>query len=217
MDNEYTDLYYTELKNAQRIEDTIEAELLRGSVGCDRTRSVSCAVGSIRSMSTAILGDRLKISGEIRFSGVACDVMSDESLGYSSLKIDVPFEKYVNFGCRYPENTRVECAAEVSDVCIELDASSVRPRAVVTTYLTLVEDKRITRLAASSVGTESFEQTCGRVHVVFPEPTDTLFEIAKRYHTTVSHVAALNSLTEECVAQKSTKESLAGIRRLIIK
>ena len=53
--------------------------------------------------------------------------------------------------------------------------------------------------------------------VYYPDTEDSLFDIAKRYHTTVMKIASANSLTESVFNAKGTKGCLGGIKKLIIK
>lgn len=217
VDNEYSDFYYTALLDTVRLEEEIRGELSRESVGCERTASVPCATATARNITASVEGDRLRLSGEIRFSGVACEENEAGEPTYTALRLDLPFEKWVNLSCRHSGAARAECAVNVLCADVELDADTVYPRATVCAYISLVEDRRITRLAVSNKRGERLEGENCRVHVVFPSSSDTLFEIAKRYHTTVAHVAAVNALTEECVSTSAHPSSLSGIKRLIIK
>jgi hypothetical protein len=217
VDNEYGDFYYTELMDTVKLEDEIKGEIMRESCGCEKARAISCATGTLRNVSAHVDGDKLKIEGEIRFSGVACEENGEGEPTFAAFRLDLPFEKYVNLNCHYSENVRAECTVEVVRADVELDATAVYPSAALATYISLVEDKRVRRLAVSNLSGERLIPEANRVHVIFPEASDTLFEIAKRYHTTVSHVAAVNALTEECVSTSAHPSSLFGIKRLIIK
>ena len=64
---------------------------------------------------------------------------------------------------------------------------------------------------------ERYERGSSVVTVYFPTGSDSLFDIARRYHTTPERIASLNSLTEECVNLSGAPESLGGLKRLIIR
>ncbi len=73
-------------------------------------------------------------------------------------------------------------------------------------------------LASLSATDELFEPSDGRrVTVYYPDGEDTLFSVARKFHTTVERVAMDNSLTEAAVADGCAPASLCGVTKLIIK
>ena len=160
--------------------------------------------------------DGVKIECEVRFNAIACEVSEDGTVGYSAIKFDVPYVKNVNIDLHMPD-ARVEASTAVTSANIEIDSENVYPSCTLNTFISVVGDKRSPRLAASSVTDETYVSTSSKVTVYFPESADTLFGVAKKFHTSPIEIAQTNSLVESCVSAPSSPASLAGVRKLIIK
>ena len=55
-----------------------------------------------------------------------------------------------------------------------------------------------------------------KITVCYPTPEDTLWSVAKKYHTSVSKVAVDNALTEEVMSRAGESGCLSGVRKLMI-
>ena len=74
---------------------------------------------------------------------------------------------------------------------------------------------RLSRIDA--VGEAQVHDSQGRILVYYPDRDDTLFSVARRFHTTPKKVAIDNALTESALADRGDSSSLHGVERLIIK
>ena len=76
----------------------------------------------------------------------------------------------------------------------------------------------IMRLSVCFVGAPVTDApTPSRITVYYPETDDTLFGIAKRFHTTAAKLACDNALPDEATAATDSSASLIGVRKLIIR
>ena len=63
---------------------------------------------------------------------------------------------------------------------------------------------------------EIFETDCAKITVYYPTADDTLFSVAKRFHTSPIKVARDNEITETVFASDNPTGSLSGVKRVII-
>ena len=63
---------------------------------------------------------------------------------------------------------------------------------------------------------ESFENEEARVTVYYPTSSDTLFSVAKRFHTSGLKLAGDNGITEAVFSSDNPTGSLKGVKRVII-
>ena len=161
--------------------------------------------------------DGVKITAEIRFSGIACEI-NGEKTAYAPIRhasewhYEIPLESDTPHPIR-PHISLVATSCEgrvgeddislTAELGIELDLISS------TTY------HRLCRIDA--VGEAQARDNQGRILVYYPDREDTLFSVARRFHTTPRRVAIDNALTESALADRGGASSLLGVERLIIK
>ena len=216
-DNEYSDFGYSELQGAYRLEDGFSTEISRESAGCQDVRNLVCSICKVRNESAEVEGNEVTVSCEIRFSAIACQINGEGEPEYSSVKIDIPYSKKFALDKSFPPKTRCDFRIEATGADITVDSEKVYPECKIMIYLSMSEDKKTRTLVASSLTDEYFEISRSRVTVYFPEPGDTLFSVAKKYHTGTLTVASDNSLAEGCLAGATSPSSLMGVKKLIIK
>lgn len=216
-DNEYRDMPYTELVDSHRHEDRFTGQMTRDSAGCGEVRNLICPIVQVRNEAVRREGDDLKAECELRFLAIGCEVNDSGEVTYSSVKIDIPYSERidVNFGCC--DGLRYECYAEATDATITVDGDNVYPECNIRFYISAVRDRNEKILAASSLNEDRYEKTAAKVTVYFPEESDTLFSVAKKFHTSLLAVASDNSLSEDCISSPAGRSSLAGVKKLIIK
>ncbi|MBR2343150.1 MAG: hypothetical protein IKA64_02745 [Clostridia bacterium] len=215
--NEYSDFSYTTLVDTGKSSEKYEMRLAKDTSGYEGVREVLCCRAHVRSESASTDGRGVKISGEIRFSGVACEVLENGETVFVPVRLDLPFEQNVNINCQICDNMRIESRTTVGRADITVDASTLSLTAELSAFVSVLSDERVRRVSASELTDEEYVSSPSRVVVYFPTPEDTLFEVARRYHTTPTRVASVNSLTEECVSDSGSRDSLRGIKRLVIK
>ncbi len=217
VENEYVDFSSVEHIDTVPSTEEINAELpiTENDIGDIRNFLMMSAVPRVEG--TNVSGDSLAIEGQIRFSGIACQVSEDNSPGYSAVKYDVPFSINVNNNLQNLEGCRVECCVNASDVSAVVDDKGVYLKCIlsVTSHLSREHRKRI--LSSSSALDETFDVDDSVVTVYYPKDGDTLFDIARRYHTSVDEIAMANRLDESVFASGNIPLGLHGLRKLIIK
>ena len=215
---EHSELEAEELIYASTLSDKLETaasleELSLGDVRDLLSVKTEVGVGSVE-----ICDGGVKVTCDIKFSGVACEVNEDSAVTYLPLKHTARLVKEIPIDCESPDRVRAEImpvahSAEgyiegdnlCLSVCVMLDAA-------------VYENKRYRVLSSIEATDETFESFGGKtVFVYYPDADDTLFSVARKFHTTTERIAIDNALTEAAVADKSAPSSLVGVNKLIIK
>jgi len=215
-ENSYEELCYTSLCDVLLERFPHTAEIARSEIESDALREVVFLTANPRVENVSAYENGVKISGEVRYSGVASEVLADDKISYVMLKFSAPFAANVNFDCQNGENLRFETKVSASNVNATIDAEKIYASANLDVRVVAYED-RCERVLASSVRLDDMPvASCGStVTVYYPTKDDTLFSVAKKYHTSSASIASSNSLTESVFAG-SDDGSLAGVKKLII-
>ena len=84
--------------------------------------------------------------------------------------------------------------------------------------LHLSERKNVKRLKECNiVGDMTYSQSGAIIRVYYPEPEETLFEIAKKFHTTVAKIASDNGIDESCIGSLDSSGESAVPERIILR
>ena len=215
--NDYEDLSYREHLSAFRFCDNIEQSVTKTEAPAENIREILLPAASLKIEEITGSGENAKIKGIIRFSGVACEINEAGELGFASFKYDLPFEKNVNSSCHLPDGARFTCKGGVTDCAVRVTAETVELMAHVDFTVFACKEGRILRLSSSSCADEPYPE-CGAVVVVYyPDSSETLFDVGRKFHTKTLGIAADNSLTEEVFAAEGASLSSLGVKKLIIR
>lgn len=216
----YDELEYTTLGACQINEVSVNDKISRESVGCSDVRDLLTLDGEVRSFDITKVQNGAEIKGEIVISGIACEINVDDSITYIPIKTAVPFVANVNYTCQMPENARIECQVSVSSCEGLLDAENIHVACTLKIRSRAESVSRIKHLCeCTCTGGEYSETdmpTSSHITVYYPIADDTLFTVAKRFRTTPEKIACDNMLSDTAAATDSC-DSLAGVRKLIIR
>lgn len=195
-ENVYDDFNYCEFLSAVRINEKVEGELERSSVDCDNIREVIGLTAQARVDGVETSGDGVALRGEVRFCGIACGVDAEGKAVYAPVKFSTEFNKNVKLNCQTNDKTRIEHKIELSHIRAGLDEKNIWASADMGIRLCVFEDKCVRVLESADARVDlPFESRGSRVSVYYPDKDETLFEVAKKFHTTVAKLAMDNSLT----------------------
>ncbi|MBQ7343901.1 MAG: DUF3794 domain-containing protein [Clostridia bacterium] len=217
VENEHSEFGYSEHICMERGEETFSAKVSLEELGVESISKIIWAEALARAESCEIEENRVKISGEIRFSAIACQVSEENGSICFPIKFNVPFEQYVNTSCQIHENMRANCAVNATDAKIEFDENNVYASCELSAFVNLTSERRQRCLGASYATDEEFARDDSVVTVYYPDASESLFGIAKRFHTSVVSIAKANKLTESVFAFSSEPLSALGVGKLIIK
>lgn len=216
-ESEYRDLSYTEHICTESKEERVESTLPESEVTSEHVSDFLYASAIAHAESCELVDDKVKITGEIRFSAIACEVNEGGDKSYFTVKATVPFEQNVNVSCQTHDNVRIFCHLDVSDEKMENDNGKVLLSALLNTRVSLYSEKKQRCLGACYLTDEEYTRDPGVVTVYYPEPAESIFGVAKKFHTSVVRIAEDNSLTESVFASLHSPVSALGLKKLVIK
>ena len=216
-ENEYTDFNYTEHLCSETEENSFDERVPISELGIDALGEVIYAEAQPRVEMCEITDNGVKIQGEIRFSGIACRVCEGDEPSYSPVRFVMPFKHNVNLSCQKHDNMHAHCAVNANDVKISLDENNVHASCTLSYYVTVNTERRSRCLGASYLCEEEYSRDDSVVTVYYPDTSESLFSIAKRFHTSVSSIAECNRLTESVFASVGHPLGSLGVKKLIVK
>ena len=219
-DCKYSDLEYTTLGACQINEVTVSGKLNRASIGCAEARELLVLDGEVKSYNVSHTPGGAEISGEIAISGIACEINVDNSVGYTPIKAVLPFSTNVNYNCQISENSRIECSVSVSSCEGLLDADDLHLKMTLKIKSRVESVSTISRLAECVTTADEYPSsesaTPSHITVYYPTSSDSLFSVAKRFHTTPEKIACDNALAATALATDAS-DTLSGIKKLVIR
>ena len=214
---EYGEITLESLADRRRATETCRCELTPEELSLESPSEILYLSAEPRIKSVDTTDGAVKITAEIRFSGIACEI-NDEKTAYAPLRhtvewhYEMPMESDTTHTLR--PIVSLECTSADGRVtedgiilCAELDMGLDLISA--TTY------HRLCRIDAVGEAQKCDRQ--GRILVYYPDHEDTLFSVARRFRTTPKRVAIDNTLTESALADRGGASSLLGVEKLIIK
>ena len=216
-ENEYVDFNYTEHICMANAEDKFTLKQPLSELEIDSVSDVFSLSAVIKVDNCEIDADMAKINGEIRFNGIACQVSDSGDKSYLPVRFLAPYEQNVNLSCQKHGNMRVNCSSYVSDVKAELVDNTLEISYVVIADVTVNSDKRQRCIGASYATDEEYTRDDSVVTVYYPDASETLFGIAKKFHTSVSAIAECNSLSESVFSASRSSLGTLGVGKLLIK
>ena len=212
------DVYdYCELIGCEHERVKLSESVPRSSVSCEGVRNFLFTDAVARTDEVKLEGGAVSLCGEVRFSGIACEICEDGTPVYSNVKLSVPFSENVNVSCQIPEGARAEYTLCASASDITLDAANLIAECALDISVSIVKDRRESYVCASNRNETEYIDDDTLVCVYYPDEGETLFDIAKKYHKSQLTIAGINSLTESVFADKTSPISSLGVNKLIIR
>lgn len=166
--------------------------------------------------SSELSENALKLSGEIKALAIGCVTKDDGDVEYIGLKFNTKFEKNVNISCQNPDKTKAFVRLTANDANCEIDSDSIYLTANMCADVALYEERSLMCLAHSDAKEDKpFEKNPSRITVYYPEEGDTLYDIAKEFHTTTERILLNNSLSTSASVTEG-EPALSGVKKLII-
>ena len=156
------------------------------------------------------------LQGEIQISGVACENNVDGTKTYIPIKTQQSFEQNVNLDCHLDDKSVLECKI-FSPFCEALfDADNIHLKVQLCGKVLLERAEDCERLSECHKGAEATSAaSTSRITVYYPIEGDTLFSVAKKFHTTVAKLALDNGIDESVMKNTDGSFALADSRIII--
>ena len=215
-ENSYEDFNYLSLADSASVKGTHNAELNRSEIESDSLREVILMTATPKVERVECNDGVVNIFGEVRYSGIASEQIEDK-ISYVSLKFSSPFVTNVNINCQNCENLVVDARVSAHGASASLDANKVYASCTLESSVVVCEERREEILSSSRIKEdENYESKGARITVYYPTDDDTLFSVAKRFHTSSLKVARDNDISESVFASGNPEGKLTGVKKLII-
>ena len=216
-DNEYLDFGYTEYICTENHRGEVSAKCALSELDIEGVSDIICTDASLHSENCEITDQGVKISGEIRFSAIACQVSESGDCTYVPIKFSEPYEEYVNVSCQICNNMRASYAVRLENVKMGVDDNSIVAIGDISAAVSILADRRQRCLGASYITDEEYNSDDSVITVYYTDKSESLFDIAKKFHTSVGAIAESNRLTEAVFASSSQPLTAFGVTKLLIK
>ena len=161
-------------------------------LGVGKIREIIYADAEVRGVAGEMGLGGVSVGGEIFVSAIATE-MNGDSLELVPLKFSVKFNENVNCNCQNNEKTAIETNVSLSNVSVTVDSASVyfssalRAEATVCCHLDVE-----TVSYARAILSEPYPKNPARIAVHYPADGDSLYSVAKAYHTTKEKILSDN-------------------------
>ena len=215
-DNEYDEFCYTGLVDVATVRESHNVEIERTALESEGLREIVFLTATPKIESVEQSLETATINGEIRYSGVVCESVQDKA-SYAGVKFTSPFSINVNINCQNVEKLHLEPSVHSSNVSWSIDADKVYASCTIDITVVASEEK-VTQVLSSMtkcVG-ESYASEGTKITVYYPSSEESLFSVAKRFHTSMMKVAKDNEITESVFVAENPEGKLSGVKKLLI-
>ena len=215
-ENKYSLFEYKELVGCRHFDLSLNFSVPKETVGCMDAAEILIMNAEPRSV-RATLGDNgVVLKGEMLISGVACENNVDGTKTYIPIKLQQEFEQNVNIDCHIDDKCELECRIFSPYCDALLDAESVHVKVGLCGRILSERPRACERLSeCTSLGEAECAASPSRITVYYPTAEDSLFKIAKKFHTTVAKLASDNAI-DESVMMKGEGDALDFVGSRII-
>lgn len=185
---------------------SLNASLLAEEAGIRKGLELVDLVGSAAVGAPDVEKEKYRFAGKCRFHALLWD-----GAELSAQEFEVPF-RYELDGCsEIPSDC--EISAEVVSCRGKTDGERIGVDAEISFSVSICGKREISVLSETDFG-EKWTSRGASCTVCYPERSDTLWSVAKRYHCAISELSERNRLASAPAAD--APDSLAGVRYLIV-
>ncbi len=216
--SKYEDFEYSSVVCMGMDEEKITASVLRTDIGCENIRDILTIGADVRSFEKKINSNGFSLEGEMQFSGVACEINEGGKASYIPVKFSCPFSVSKNCNMVMPSGAQLECTVIPIDTECVLDLEKAVVNCSIKIGYRITNSEVIRRITdCTTVGQTQCRPCLSNITVYYPDEDESLFEIAKKFHTTSKKIAEDNDLSEQTFADTGSPVSNCGVKRLIIR
>lgn len=214
----YSTFTYTELMGGTKTTSPVSCDFARSLLEGENVRE--CHILASDAKIESISGERegVRVEGEIKYSGIATEVNETGGVSYFPLKLSTRFNEYVNLGLQNADDLKFEVRAKSHSATATLDSLGVYVNSALTISASAYKEEGVKVLASLDVnGDKPTAVSSSRVVVYYPSEDETLFSVAKKFHSTKKKIALDNSLTQMVGAIGGGDDvKLVGVKKLVI-
>lgn len=184
-------------------------------LGAGKLREVIYADADVKVNGKELTAEGAVIDGEISVSAIATEINDDDGVEFIPLKFSVKFKENINCDCQIDDKTAFEEHVSLAGLSVTVDSSSVYFKSELGLEASLFSHREAEVLrSAKALFSEPYKKNPSRVSVYYPMEGDTLYSVAKAYHTTKEKLLRDNPKAAETVSAKG--EISPALARLII-
>ena len=212
---EYENIKLSSIADAETKSECVNVKIPLSELSADGIKEILSLNQDFRALTLKTDDGRAHFEGEIAFSGVACEISEDGSDNIAALKFTAPIDINVNISCQNQENGRVFATISPAGCEWEIEGDNLNISVWYTISASSVLEENIRVLSVcEALSDYECERKLSRVSVYYPEDGETLFDVAKKFHTSVAAIASDNMIAEPTALGFPAK---TGFKRLIIR
>lgn len=213
-ENQYGEYNFYELSTVVNEKDEFSSAVERASFDIENMREIICLGAPAKITGVETDNGLTRIHGEVHYSGIASGVDEKGNPNYYPFKHIEEFVKDVNINCQNDQRIKIIPSINCTDSSSVLDESKVYLTCRAQIKLVALQERCERVLVASEiVAGEEVEETGAKITVYYPEDGESVFDIAKKFHTTVEKITADNPASR---AVSVDGEGTQKTKRLII-
>lgn len=195
------------------------------SGGCAREgdlENVSSVIdtdGRIKSSKVTAERGRIIVTGECSVSLILTTPPSnaDAASGYASLEYDLPFRCELDAHAQIPPDADFDCHVDFLGAKSRIDSDAFSTDAEISITITAYKAKEISFASAVEEETGAADRARdGSICVYYPNDSDSLWSVAKKYGVSRTSIAKTNALPPSSLESSDLPQSIDGLSCLII-
>ncbi len=192
-ENEYGEYKFYELSTVVSEREEFSSFAEKDTLEIENPREIICLGADAKITDIKAEENVIKIQGELYYKGIASGTDENGSPCYYPFKNTSEFTKDVNINCQNAEKIKILPSVLINNASAVLDESRVFLNCRGTVKLVVLEEKceKILKSSEIVVG-ELVEEQGSRITVYYPEAGERIFDIAKKFRTTVEKINADN-------------------------
>ena len=214
LDNKYATLSLVNYGAPLRERLSVEGKAPCDLAECGKIKEVLLMGARAKIVEKKMDAGELSVSLEFKIQGVISCYDANESITYAPIKFSDVTTKKVNISSQKCDNFSAIVRVSAVNTSYKIDDADIRY--ILIAYLDVIPCSEVqTKIleSASRNENEKIEKCSGRVTVYYTEPTDTLFSVAKRYHTAISTLLENNEIASPTVGGE---EKISLPKRIIV-
>ena len=213
VENSYEDFRFREIVCVAVEKEDLTSAIDRESVEIENLRELLVLRADAVIEDCKMEEGMISVLGEIRYSGVASGTDSNGCIVYYPLKISTKFAKNAKFDCQNCDNLSPEIKIICRDAGAVFDEKEISLSCVADfEILVMRENSQCVLSASKAVEDSNYKNDGTKITVYYPEHGERLFDIAKKFHTTVEKISADN---QTAIRAMSGGDCVAPARLLI--
>ncbi len=212
---EYENLKLSSIVSAETKSESARVKIPLSSIGEENLKEILALNQDFRGLTLKTDESTPYFSGDIAFSGVACEISEDGETNITSLKFSTPISINVNISCQNLEKSKLFAEIAPAGCEWEIDSENLNVTLWYTITYSLSEEESVKCLSScEAIGDSEYSKKASRISVYYPDENETLFDVAKKFHTSVADIASDNMIAEPTALGIPTK---LGLKKLIIR